>query len=172
MEKKRGWKFNIIDLLAVIVIIAAAVFLGFKIIGGEKKNDTQNVHMGGLKYVVEVKGLQKDMYDNIEKMIPCQMAASGKWVDDSYIEAISCEPCTVEYQEAYSPINYHLTRWVKAGEDEEYVNAFFYCTAEVDYSDLLNMVGTQEIRIGRSHYVKSVDFELVGTVISVEKTEG
>ena len=170
MKKERSWKFNIIDLLAVIVIIAAAVFLGFKILGGGDDDGTGS-QMGTLNYVVEVKGLQKEMYDNVAEMIPCQMAASGKWVAGSYIESVSCEPCVVEYQEASSPVNFHLTRWVKTGEDEEYVNAYFYCTATVDFSDLLNMVGTQEIRVGRSHYVKSVDFELVGTIISVEKPE-
>ena len=37
--------------------------------------------------------------------------------------------------------------------------------------DGIYSIGTQELRIGRSFYVKSVDFEFNGTIISLEKIE-
>lgn len=169
MKKERSWKFNIIDLLAIIIIIAVVGFLAVKLFSSRDAEGTKPEQLGEMKYVVEVRGLQKDIYDSVAAMLPCKMAASGKMIEDAYIESVSCQPCTVEYLEAASPVNPHFNRWLKTDGDEQYVDAFFYCTATIDYSDLLNMVGTQEVRVGRMHYIKSVDFELVGTIISIEK---
>ena len=169
MEKKRSWKFNIIDAVVILLVLAALAFLAMKLLGSSDGKTAEKP--GVLEYVVEVKGLQKSVYDNIAAMIPCQMAASGKWVEGSYIESVDCEPCLVEDMEATNPVNGHLKPTVLPGDGEEYVNAFFYCKAEVDLNNLFNVVGTQEVRVGRSHFVKSVDFELVGTILSIKKYE-
>ena len=42
----------------------------------------------------------------------------------------------------------------------------------MDLNDKLNMTGNQEIRLGRSYYLKSVDIEFSGYIISMEKIEG
>ncbi len=54
----------------------------------------------------------------------------------------------------------------------DYVNAYYLCECAVDLNDKLNLTGNQEIRLGRSYYLKSVDIELSGTIISMEKLEG
>ena len=41
----------------------------------------------------------------------------------------------------------------------------------MDLNDNLNLTGTQELRLGRSYYVKSVDIEVNGTIISREKRD-
>jgi hypothetical protein len=169
MEKKRTWKFNIVDAVVILLVLAALAFLAMKILSPANKNEPERP--GVMEYVVEVKGLQKTVYDSIAAMIPCQMAASGKWVDGSYIESVECEPCSVESFEAANPVNGHLKPTVFPGDEEEFVNAYFYCTADVDLNNLFNVVGTQEVRVGRSHFVKSVDFEVVGTILSVNKYE-
>jgi hypothetical protein len=112
--------------------------------------------------------MEKGLYDNIAACLPAQMANSGKYID-GHITAVSSEPCDLEYEEVSSPVNYSLKGYVKVPEDKEHVTAYFTCDASVDQNDLLNMVGTQEIRLGRSNYVKGVDFEVVGTIISLEK---
>lgn len=169
MEKKRSWKFNIIDAVVILLVLAALAFLAMKILNPSSKNEPERP--GVMEYVVEVTGLQKSVYDSIAAMIPCQMAASGKWVDGSYIQSVEYKPCAVETFEAANPVNAHLTPTVIPGEEEEYVTAYFHCSAEVDLNNLFNVVGTQEVRVGRSHFVKSVDFELVGTILSIEKYE-
>ncbi len=169
MEKKRTWKFNIVDAVVILLVLAALAFLAMKILSPANKNEPERP--GVMEYVVEVKGLQKSVYDSIAAMIPCQMAASGKWVEGSYIQSAYCEPCSVESFEASNPVNAHLKPTVSTGDGDEFVNAYFNCTADVDLNNLFNVVGTQEVRVGRSHFVKSVDFEVVGTILSVNKYE-
>lgn len=169
MEKKRSWKFNAVDVIVILIIIAAVAFLAMRLL--DRSNDKPAARPGVMEYVVEVSGLEKEVYDNVAALLPCQMAASGKWVAGSYINAVESVPCQVEKYEASNPVNAHYKPQVLPGEDEEFVTAYFYCSAEVDLNDMLNLVGTQEVRIGRSHYVKGVNFELVGTILSVEKHE-
>jgi hypothetical protein len=168
MKKKLIWKFNIVDILIIILIIAIIAFVGYKIIGAQRAS--ANSDKGTITYVVKVEGLEKGLYDNIAACLPAQMANSGKYIDGNITE-VSSEPCDVEYEEVSSPVNYALKGYLKVPEDREYVTAYFTCTAAVDFSDLLNMVGTQEVRLGRSYYVKGIDFEIVGTVISLEKNK-
>jgi hypothetical protein len=166
MKKKLIWKFNIVDMAIIILIIAIIAFVGYKIIG--VKRASANRSMGTITYVVKVSGMDKALYDEIAACVPCQMANSGQYIDGNITE-VSSEPCDLRYEEISSPVNYAMKGYAKVPEDKEYVNAYFTCTARVDLNDLLNMVGTQEIRLGRSNYVKGVDFEVVGTIISLKK---
>jgi hypothetical protein len=167
MKKKLIWKFNIVDIIILALIVAILAFVAYKIIGLRKAAGGGD--MGTITYVVKVSGMEKELYDNIAARLPAQMANSGKYIDGN-ITAARSEPCDLEYEEVSSPVNYSLKGYVRVPEDREYVTAYFTCSASVDLDDLLNMVGTQEIRLGRSYYVKGVDFEVVGTVIALEKS--
>jgi hypothetical protein len=168
MKKKLIWKFNIVDIVIILLIIAIIAFVGTKIIGNQRNSGNKN--MSTITYTVEVSGMDKAMYDKVAACLPCQMANSGKYVDGNITEVRS-EPCDLVYEEVSSPVNYAMKGYVKVPEGKEYVNAYFTCVASIDLNDMLNMVGTQEIRLGRSYYVKGVDFEVVGTVISLEKSK-
>ena len=166
MKKERAWKFNIVDVIVLLVIIAAVVFFAWRSLFPEKEEPPV---MQVIRYDVEVPGMTRDMYEEVAALIPCQMAASGHWVN-GYIRSVDWEPCQVEYIEASSPVNPNETQWIKADPDTEYVTAVFHCEANIEAGDMFNTVGTQEIRVGRSHYLKSVDIELIGTIRSLEKS--
>jgi hypothetical protein len=168
MKKKLLWKFNIVDIFIILLIIAIIAFVSYKIIGTQRAASSKE--MGTMTYVVKVSGMEKSLYDNIVSCLPSQMANSGAYIYGDVVSA-EYEPCDLEYEEVSSPVNYALKGYVKVPEDREYVTAYFTCSARVDFKDLLNMVGTQEIRLGRSYYVKGVDFEVVGTIISFERLE-
>ena len=166
MKKERTWKFNIVDVVVILVILAAGIFFAYKFLQARPQN---NANMGVIRYEVEVPGMTRELYEEIASFIPCQMAASGEWVDGNIISA-SWEPCEVEYIEVSSPVNSNETQWVKADPNTEYVTGVFQCEARVDLSGMFNMVGTQEIRVGRNHYLKGVDIELIGTIRKMSKS--
>jgi hypothetical protein len=168
MKKKLFWKFNIIDIIIIILVLAVLAFLGMKVYNAKAVGN--NAKMGTITFVVEVPALEKGLYDEIAAYIPTQMAASGKWVDGNIVSVTSV-PCKVNYLEVTNPVNATLSTYMETPPDVEYVTAYFTCTAAIDLNDLLNMVGTQEVRLGRAHFVKGVDFEISGTVISLEKSE-
>lgn len=167
MKKERSWKFNFIDWIVVIAVLAVAAFFCFKFLAPDDVIADPNT--GIIRYEVEVPGLEKDTYERIAALIPTQMAASGKLINGTILSC-SAVPCEVEYVQVSSPVNVNETQWVKTDPDTEYVTAVFVCEAEYNPENNLNMVGTQEIRIGRHHYVKSVDIELIGTITSLSKS--
>ena len=168
MEKKKR-RLNIVDIVVIVVILAAAVFFGWKLThrGGDSGAQARP---GTIRFVIEVDGLRKDMYDATEVMLPCQMAASGSLVDGYILESWA-NPVKLLSMKAKSPVNASMEETLEAEEGVEYVNAYFLCECGIDLNNLLNITGTQEIRLGRSYYLKSVDFEYSGTIISVEKIE-
>ena len=168
MEKKKR-RLNIVDIVVIVVILAAAVFFGWKLThrGGDSGAQARP---GTIRFVIEVDGLRKDMYDATAVLRPCQMAASGSLVDGYILESWA-NPVKLLSMKAKSPVNASMEETLEAEEGVEYVNAYFLCECGIDLNNLLNITGTQEIRLGRSYYLKSVDFEYSGTIISVEKIE-
>ncbi len=166
MKKERTWKFNIVDVVVILVIVAAGIFFAWKFLQARPKS---NANMVTIRYEVEVPGMTRDLYEEIVSFLPCQMAASGEWVDGHILSA-SWEPCVVTYIQASSPVNSNETQWVKADPSTEYVTGVFQCEARVNQSDLFNMVGTQEVRVGRNHYLKGVDIEIIGTIRKMTKS--
>ncbi len=168
MEKKKR-RLNIVDIVVILVILAAAVFFGWKLT--HRGGDAPAARRGTIRFVVEVDGLRRDLYDGTAALVPCQMAASGSLVD-GYILETWANPVTVLSIKAKSPVNASLEQELEPEAGVEYVNAYYLCEAAVDLNDKLNLTGNQEIRLGRSYYLKSVDIEFSGTIISMEKIEG
>ena len=168
MEKKKR-RLNIVDIVVIVVILAAAAFFGWKLTHRGSDAGAQT-RPGTIRFVIEVDGLRKDMYDSTAAQLPCQMAASGSLVDGFILESWA-NPVKLISMKAKSPVNASMEETLEAEEGVEYVNAYFLCECGIDLNNLLNITGTQEIRLGRSYYLKSVDFEYSGTIISVEKFE-
>ena len=168
MEKKKR-RLNIVDIVVIAVILAAAVFFGWKLT--HRGTEAPASRPGTIRFVVEVDGLRKDMYDFTAAQLPCQMAASGALVDGHILESWA-SPVKLISMKSKSPVNASMEEELEAEEGVEYVNAYFLCECGIDLNNLLNITGTQEIRLGRSYYLKSVDFEYSSTIISLEKIEG
>ena len=168
MEKKKR-RLNIVDIVVIVVILLAAAFFAWKM--AHRGDDANEPTLPGtIRFVVEVDALRKDMYDATAVMLPCQMAASGKLVDGFILESWA-SPVQLISVKAKSPVNASKEVELIPEEGVEYVNAYFLCECDVDLNSKLNLTGTQELRIGRSYYVKSIDFEFNGTIISLEKFE-
>ena len=169
MEEKKKRRWNIVDVVVIVVVVLVGAFFAWKTT--RKTIVTMPVNnMGTIRFVIEVDGLRKDMYDSTAAMLPCQMAASGKLVEGFILDSWA-NPVTLVTMKSKSPVNASMEQTLEPEEGVEYVNAYYVCEAAVDLNDNLNLTGTQEIRLGRSYYLKSVDFEYSGTIISLEKFE-
>ena len=166
MKKERSWKFNIVDVIVILAILGAGAFFAVKFLAARPQS---SANLGYIRYEVEVPGMPRDLYEEVASFIPCQMAASGEWVNGNILSC-SWEPCDVEMVEVSSPVNQNEKQWVRVSPDTEYVTGVFQCEARIDLGDMFNMVGTQEIRVGRSHYLKGVDIELIGTIRKMSKS--
>ena len=160
MEKKTP-KFNIVDVLAVALIVLLAVVVLWKVAGpdestkgdasGSAEETADQVH---ITYIVRAENVAAELYDNVREHIPSQLMASGI-LYDGWVVGVEKEPYLVLAADG---------TWV---EDPEHVTLLFTVTADVPGGEVMTtLVGTQEIRIGRPGYnLKTEYLEFRETVI-------
>ena len=146
-------KINIIDLLVLLV----AVVVGIKMLGGGGLlgDDAQGAT---ITYTVKVSGVDPTVYDNIKGYKGDALMASGTVIAGSEIVDISQTPHT-----ANATIDTQSGALV-VPLDQDLVDITFTIKAKVP-DVTTNEVGTQEVRIGKTHTVKTTHFELTDGVI-------
>lgn len=158
-------KLNIIDLIAIILIVAVAALLGMKLMsnGGGFAGGGQKV-----VYTVKVPGVDAKVYESIEGMLPSQLMASNEMVDGyvTGVEAIPVEEDTYNLKQRGTNNDYYIGK-----SDAGSYDLIFTIEGTVK-NNLSSEMGTQEIRVGKSHIVKTCTFELEnGTILSCERLE-
>lgn len=165
-EKGRiGGKINIIDLLVILVILAAliavAVFLGRGAVGGGEAEH--------IIYTVEVQGVDEDVYRDIQTKLPSQLLASDA-LQDGYVTKVEGTRVEENDQARIDAAQEKSYIGLRPGEAGTY-DLVFTIEATI-YDTTLNKIGSQEVRVGRSHIVKTGNFELdYGVVTSLETVE-
>lgn len=151
-KAKRIGKFNVIDILAVILIVAAIVLVAWKFL--DRDADTPvDLPTTVVTYTVRAEGVAKELYESCKEYLPSPLMASGVLVGGQ-IESVEMKPYYVLSGDG---------QWV---EDPDHVNLYFTATTEVIVNDvMMTKVGDQEIRVGKSHILKSEYIEMMDTVI-------
>lgn len=145
MEQKSKKKLNVIDVIAVLIILAALVFVGSKLInrGGMAGEEAQTLHV---TYVAKAEGVDKSLYENCLEHLPSPLMASGE-ILNGQIESVKQEP--------YYTLDEN-GNWV---EDPYHLNLYF--TASIDVPDAAvqtTKVGDQEVRVGKTDYVLKSEY--------------
>lgn len=163
-NQKKKFKFNIVDAVVIVVILAVAAFFIMKFIDFRQVQPDTGAQK--LRYTVRVDAMPRDMYEEIAAQLPAQMISNGGYIS-AYVQSAEAEECTVsdiEFKDSQNQLSaYHVE------PNGDYVTVIFSCEADTDNS-ILNQVGSQEVRVGRSHYVKTHDAEVLGTIVSLERT--
>lgn len=155
-RKKR--KFNAVDVVIIVVIAAVLCFLGYKFL---IKGDSIVTPTAEITYKVLIKNAEKESLESImERDLPMQLIAGESYVANAYI-------VDIEYKDSENSIEIFSTdTGIKTRALEGKVDIIFTVTAVVE--DKANVeVSTQEIRIGKTNYLKTKYLEMSGTVISV-----
>jgi hypothetical protein len=149
-------KVNIVDLLVVLLVIVVAVVLAVKLTGGDSAVADSGEDVT-LTYTVWVTEVDQATYENICEFVDSgaglkdQLMASGEMLN-GYIVDVTAS--------AHVP-----TASDSVGGDT--LDLLFTVVAVPD-DTLTNAVGTQEVRIGKSHIVKSTHIELSGTIMTCQ----
>jgi len=149
---QKKWKFNIIDIIALVLIIAVVFFVASKVLssrGGERE-------MVSITYQVIAENQPVEMAEACKQYIPCHIMASGA-LYDAEVTAVEATPTLVCSE----------GRWV---EDPDHADLLFTVTAQVEKTPVMvPSVGTQEIRIGKEIIFKTeyIEFD-PAYVVNVE----
>lgn len=156
-------KVNLIDLLVVLLVVAVAAAFIFKSTGGEvtKQEEMENAEMKELSYVVLSRMVHNDIADYIvENEVGKQLMSNGELVEGCFIEDIQ----RGTFYESYVTDDGEPMK--KASD--EYCDLTFIISGEAPYGGNAFHVGSQEVRVGKSHIIKTVGFEISGTVMELE----
>ena len=155
-KKRRSGKFNIVDIIILVILLAGVAFLGMKLLGGGGDAVGSSARV---EYTVLVPDVNPQVCRNVmaiqEEKGQVQLMANGALVD-GYVTAVTYGPHITHEPNADGVI----VTAVEEGEDAN-VDMVFTIQATVD-SAVTNKVGTQEVRVGKSHIVKTVDYEMEG----------
>ena len=155
---KRVGKFNIIDIIAVILIVAVVAFGAWKLLGSSGGTAAEDGGMVKVTYVVKCEGVPTELYETCQAHLPSPLMASGALVGGQ-IESVEMEPYYVLGPDG---------QWI---EDPEHVTLLFTATTETPAGEVMTTkVGDQEVRIGKTDYIlKSEYIEFSGgTIVDVQ----
>ena len=157
-EKARLFgKINIVELLVILVIVIAAAVLGVKFLkpggSGAIGGGSAGTHV---TYTVLVENVQPEVYENVQKYIPSTLMASGELLDGQ-VTSVTAAP----HEDVVSVDTTDGT--VELPADKDLLDLTF--TVECNVSNAITTeIGTQEVRVGKNHIVKTNKFELTGVV--------
>lgn len=149
-------KLNIIDLLVIIFIIAAVAVVGVKLLGG---GDDTSASSTRLTYTVHVTARDAELVERVAEYVDTatgkrdQLMAGGSMLN-AYVVDYWTEPTQYNRLSNGSVEIYDAEEAAAIG----LVDIFFVIEANVS-STVTNEVGTQEVRVGKTHIVKTTHME-------------
>lgn len=160
----KGGKLNIVDILIILVLVAAVAFAGMKLLGG---NDTEENNIG----VVEDKAT---MEPNIRFTVYCEDISpviAQQVIHSLEGEALDVNGTSVERTQIYYSnvlAEGHFVDWyIEENGDQMDLYLTIEATAEV-YGPNVHSIAWQDIRIGKDFICKTLEIEVSGVVYSLE----
>lgn len=167
MEKKeKRVKLNIVDIIILAVALAAIVGVALKLtghLGGEKQKVGTDI-----TYTVSVENIDKAVYENAKRYVDAAKAA-GKPGDELMAngEVLSfyvTDVTAVERENSFNLSTDGTTYMTILPVQREKVDVLFTIQGHTA-DNTLTTVGTQEVRVGKGHIVKTTHFELYNGII-------
>lgn len=158
-------KINIIDLLVLILAVVIVVAVALKMTGrlGAAVVETPS----DITYTVRVKGVEKEVFDEVLVFIDRAKNEKGKPGDQlmsngALLDAFITEATAVP----------HEAKAVISSMDGDVIIPVMEDTLDVTFTvkgtvanNIKTELGSQEVRVGKTHIVKTTHFELNGGII-------
>ena len=160
-------KLNIVDVLILLVVIAAVAFLAVRMVGGsggETIAADEPSAQANLRYTV----LCEDM-----PLMQAENAVTAVTAEDYELKLDDDSILKVSPNQIFNSNKFQDAQITSADSaDGQRVTVRFVIEAAAKNTVGSFVVGTQEVRIGRDYTVKTVDIEMLGTVSAMEKLHG
>lgn len=157
-------KVNIIDLIVLALILVVVVIVGTKLLNRSSERPSEQAGTN-LSYTVTVSRVTQEVYEAVEAELAkggdsATLMANGDKLAGCYVDSISSVPHMETVEKADGTM--------ANSEEPGYVDINFSIQAVVT-NRITQAVGTQEVRVGKAHIVKTVGFELInGIIMSVD----
>ena len=139
-------KVNLIDLAVVLILVVAVAAVGMKLFGNKAVSAATSQQVT-LTYEVVAQDVPQHVADYCTAHVGGQLLSSGKLLDGSITD---CQ--AVEVVEG----------------DTTRTDLYFTIEVNTAFTNSTYAVGSQEVRVGIEHLVKTSDIEVEGVVSSLE----
>lgn len=140
-------KLNIIDLAVILVVVAVVAALGMKLFGNDVVESVTSPEVR-ITYEVVCEDVPQHVADYCTENYSGQLLSSGKLLN-AYIIG-----CTAEKM------------------PDETIDLYFTIEGTCPYSGNTYVMGSQEVRVGMEHLVKTSDIECEGIISGLEAQHG
>ncbi len=150
-------KLNIIDLLVIVLVIAVAVVVGVKFLGGRSLGINAS-SASKLTYVVHVTAWDTEAVEKVDEFVDAKTGKKDQLMAGSSL----MNAYIVDYWTAPTQYNRSINGNIQLLDPEAAAEAGLvdvYFKIEASVANFVNEVGTQEVRIGKTHIVKSAHLE-------------
>lgn len=153
-------KINLIDLLVLLLVLAVAVLLATKFVGGGGATASGSK----LIYTVKVANVSDEVYQSVKNIaLPDQLMAAGDMLNGNVI-AMSEVPGSGAVYVVPNQTGIEMKTMETNTHDLTFTIEAYVANA------VKNELGTQEIRLGKTHIVKTQKMEFErGVITSVVK---
>lgn len=150
-KNKTTRKFNFVDIIIVAAVLIVAVFAVMKFTG----NSAGVVDPTKIEYVAMATRVEQEIVDNLDAYVPGQLMASG--------ELLNAHVVSYEVKPAVHYIETADGQLIEAVEENRY-DVYFTVQGYVQNATTSEL-GTQEVRLGKTHILKTVQLEFNNTTI-------
>jgi len=161
-------KLNIIDLLVLAVVVILAFFLGTRFLGSSDNGGAATADPIYLEFTVLSTGVHPESFETVTQFVNKdaglrdQMMTGEELVPGYIVDAVASPHIS------YIHTSDGTVNVVQSSGDDRRLDVVFTCIATV-YDPVTNKLGTQHIRAGIPHVLKSTHFEFQGSqVLSVK----
>ena len=152
-------KINLIDLIVVVVLVLVVAAVGWKL-AGSKITDAIESNAPTMKYEVLCTEIDPDTCDFAVSHIGGQLMSNGDLLDGTITDCV-IEPHMITVLDSDGN--------AKQVEDPDFHNLRFTIQSKVAETSNAFAVGSQELRVGKSHIVKTAMLEVAGYITSMEE---
>ena len=158
--KQSKRKLNIIDVIVIVLLVAALAFAGYKLLnrGNEALSDADALSAPNVRFTVLCNDLDPTMAENI-------LASLAS-------EPMSIGGSTVEMTRLYNSnklVDAQVVAYAAVDGADGTTDLLLTVEANATATPGAFSVVTQEIRIGKDYIVKTVGVEITGQILSLEK---
>ena len=139
-------KINLIDLAVILVIVVAVAALGMKLFGNDAVEAVTSPDVT-ITYQVVCEDVPEAVADYCQENVGQQLLSSGKL------------------------LNAHVTD-CKAVENGDGIDLYFTIEGTSSFSGHTYAMGSQEVRVGMEHLVKTSSIECTGIICALEADHG
>ena len=140
-------KLNLIDLAVIVVVVAVVAALGMKLFGNDAVEAVTSPDVQ-ITYQVVCEDVPEAVADYCTENYSGQLLSSGKL------------------------LNAYITGCEAVETPDETINLYFTIEGTSSYSGNTYAMGSQEVRVGMEHLVKTSDIECNGIICALEAKHG